>query len=559
MKECKIRNLIIYKGDYSSEAKYRPELSKLLIEHLGDGPYSNHEIVRKAITFSYNYFCDKFIELCNSETSLRFYQLILFQHEQSTELALLVNVEEYPHEISGDYIPVYRRVLKWILEQACDIALHNQEIHDDKFVKRAKEKLNELYFLGRMIFTDATLYAEQDMIEDVAEVKFDKDNYYTFDHKHHYDFIIQKITENNSIHAIKHVVDKSPVEDLKQIIESCFGLKYEYLTTVIQKIHELNKDKGGQYCGFDWEYLPMNVKLMFSSDYQKARELFTGLTLDRNNKLKLQELACRPQTMFRYLYRPITIWNVEGKDFAFIGLNGFTECIIQLVTNAIPWGKAPIEWMRNKCFKDYVHLKEDQHDKWLDDEVEKKLREINLPFHRNVSNINTKNGYLSLIQKDVGEIDFIIINHDQKKIYISDNKHLQSRYDMMNQKNDFSNFTKDKGGYNNQISNKVKWVEDNLDNLNYHHKDIYGDSEPSIIYYKVEGIFIINTPTFYMYNSDYRIYTVDIFAQKITGKLADPELVVTINTEGVLTTLTVKYPYFRKPNYQLIDSLNTEE
>lgn len=559
MKEFKIKHLTIYKGDAIPEKKYRPELSKLLIDNFGQGPYSDHDIARKAITVSFNYFCDKFLELCHSETSVRFYQLVLSQHEQAIELALFGNKNHYPEGITEEYIAIYRRILKWILEQACDIKLHNKEKHDDNFLKRAQTKLNELVFLGNMIFSDANLYAEQDMIEDVVEVKFDTDNYYVFGHKHHYDFILQKIQESNGVHSFKHVVDEKALEDLKTAIEKCFGLKYEFLTTVIVEIHKMNESKGGQYCGFGWESLPVSVQSMFGANPDQARILFKGLTLDRTNKLKLHDLACRPQTMFRYLYRPITIWNIEGEDFAVIGINGFKESIIQLATNAIPWGKAPEEWVSNKCFKEYIHFKEDEHDKWLDNEVEKRTKEKNLPFHRNVTNINSENGTLNLLIKDVGEIDFIIVNHELKKIYVADSKHLQGRYDMMTQKNDFSNFTKDKSGYNTQISNKIKWVKDNLPHLDFHNKSIYGQSEQSIISYDIEGIFIINTPTFYMYNSDYRIYTVDVFSEIITGKLKDPELTVIVDNVDTLTTFNIKYPYFKKPKYKLLDTLHTEE
>lgn len=558
MEEFKIKHLTIFKGDASPEIKYRPELSKLLLDNFGTGPYTDHDIARKAVTFSFNFFCDKFLEVCHSETSVRFYQLVLSQHEQAIELALFGNKSHYPEGITEEYIAVYRRILKWILEQVCDIKLHNDEKHDDKFLDRAKRKLNELVFLGDMIFSDANMYAEQDMIEDVVEVNFDKHNQYVFSHKHHYDFIIEKIQENQGIHSFKHVVDETALEDLKTAIENCFGLKYEFLTTVITEIHKINASKGGQYCGFGWESLPLSVQSRFGANADQARILFKGLTLDRTNKLKLHDLACRPQTMYRYLYRPITIWNIGGEDFAIIGINGFKESIIQLATNAIPWGKAPDEWISNKCFKEYVHSKEDEHDKWLDNEMEKKVREIKFPFHRNVTNIVTENGNLSLLVKDVGEIDFIIISHESKKIYIADSKHLQGRYDMMTQKNDFSNFTKDKG-YNKQIANKIKWASENILHLDFHNKSIHGQSEPSITAYEIEGIFIINTQTFYMYNSDYRIYTVDVFAQIITGQLKDPEWIVLVDHEDTLTKFNIKYPYFKKPNYKLLDTLHTEE
>jgi len=76
---------------------------------------------------------------------------------------------------------------------------------------------------------------------------------------------------------------------------------------------------------------------------------------------------------------------------------------------------------------------------------------------------------------------------------------------MITQKNDFSKFTKGKKPYNKQIENKINWIQENIENLNYHYKQEYGSGSPDITDYKIEGIFIINTPTFYMFNSEYRI------------------------------------------------------
>ena len=559
MKEFKVKDKVIFKSDYADEMKYRGQLSKMLIDRFGKGPYTNHSQARDALTFSYNYFCDRFLEKCNSETSLRFYQLILSQHEQVTEVALFAKKQDYPEGITEEYTAIYRRVLKWILEQACDIQLHNKEKLDDLFLSRSKSILNELVFLGDMIFMCATMYAEQDMIEDVVEIIFDENDLYIFGHKHHYNYVIQKIQQSYGVHSIKHVVDEAAIQDLKAALEKCFKIKYDNLGSIIATLHEMNKDKGGQYCAFGWESLPLSLESMFGADQSQARILYKGLTLDKKNKLKLNDLACKPQTMFRYLYRPILIWNIEGEDFAIVGKNGFTESIIQIATNAIPWGKAPKEWTINKCFKDYVHSKEDEHDTWLDDEVEKRLRDKRLSFHRNITSINSKKGKMSLNIPGVGEIDFIIVNHARKTIYISDCKHLQGRYDMMTQKNDYSNFTKDKTGYNQQITNKINWVKANISDLDFHNKTVYGVGETSIINYAIEGIFVINTPTFYMFNSDYRIYTVDVFVEIITGELRDPEMTVIQEGETELKSFKISYPYFKKPNYKLIDTLKTEE
>lgn len=558
MKKHSIKHLSIYKGNKEPEEKFRKDLSSQLIDKFGEGPYSEHNKVREAITFSFNYFCDEFLKICQNENSVRFYQFVLSQHEQAIEAAFFAKDHHYPEGISPEYIAVYRRILKWVLEQACDIDLHNQEKSDAKFLNRATNKLNELVFLGDMIFTCANVYAEQDMIEDVAEIVFE-DGLYVIKHKHHYDYIIQEIQQSYGVHSFKHVVEDKAVENLQEAIEDCFGLKYAFLTTVIQEIHKMNEDKGGQYCGFGWESLPLSVNSMFGADAEQARILYKGLTLDRDNKLSLKDIACKPQTMYRYLYRPILIWKIEGEDFAIVGMNGFTESIIQLTTNAIPWGKAPEEWLGNDCFKKYVHSKEDEHDKWLDDDVEQRLNDGELHFFRKITSIKSEGGFVSLNQKDVGEIDFIIIEHDRKRIYVADCKHLQGRYDMITQKNDFSNFTKGKKPYNKQIENKIKWVQENLENLNYHYKQEYGPECQDISGYDIEGIFIINTPTFYMFNSDYRIYTVDVVVDIIKGNLTDPEKTIVVEEEDSIKSFNIKYPYFKKLDYQLLDLLETEE
>ena len=552
MKEYRIRHLTIYKYNFQFENKYRDELSKLLIEKFGEGPYSTKELVRESISFCYDYFCEKFVEICNNEKSLSFYQLILSQHEQAIEAALFASDKDYPKGIDREYIALYRRILKWILEEACNVELKNVNESSNEFITRAKNVLNELCYVGDMIFTCANIYAEQDMIEDVAELIFDTENKYVITHKHHYDFIIESLQNNLNATSFKHVVDENAVSDLKDSIETCFGIKYDHFASIIAEIHEANKNKGGQYCPFGWDSLKLSIGSVYGEDIAESETFYKGLTLDKSNKLKINDLACKPHSMFRYMYRPITIWNVDGEEYAIVGKNAFTESIIQLSTNCIPWGKAPAEWIAKDCFKNFVHSKEDLHDKWLDDEVEKKLNEEGLRFFRNVTNLNSNLGAVTLNLPNVGEIDFIIIDHQLKKITVSDCKHLQGKYDMMSQKNDFANFTKNRG-YNTQIQNKIDFIAANIETIDFHNKSINGQSEPSLIDYSLEGIFIINQPTFYMYNSDYRIYTVDTFIERIKGKLVDSELLVTVVDENKTKIMKITYPYFRKPDYSLIE------
>ena len=229
---------------------------------------------------------------------------------------------------------------------------------------------------------------------------------------------------------------------------------------------------------------------------------FPAYVLDKINKMSLHDLVCKPYNLNRFIYRPIAIWKIDGKEFGVLGGNSWAESFIQLTTNSIPWGKAPKEWIANSCFKDYVHRKEDEHDKWLDDAVEQKITSIGLMYDRNVKNIKSNNAVHSIEVAGLGEIDFIIVSESLKKIFISDSKHLLGRYDIVNQKNDYNAFavgSKKTKPYNETLANKLAWFRANSKILEEHFKLKYKQSELSFDDFTFEGIFVVNSPTFYMY------------------------------------------------------------
>lgn len=549
---------LIYKGDNTAEGKFRKELSILLIEKFGKGPFEQ-EIIREIVVFSIDYYISKFREICHNETSVRFYQQVFRFHEDVTELTY--TTEEKTDEIDWHYIASYRRILKYILETACEVKMINGETVDAKFRKRFEPKINELLFLGGMILTCVGLYAEQGMVEDLAEVTFDKDDLYIFSRRHHYEFIIEHITKNLDSHLTKAIVDDSELAgfiDLKNAINDCFNFKYENAGYLIAAIHEQNKLAGGDIVGVEWKTLTVNLSQMFNVPLETAEQFFSGLRLDTTNKMSLLDLACKPYNLNRYIYKPILIWNIDGNDYALIGKSAWSETFIQLSSNAIPWGKAPKEWLENKCFKTYVHKKEDAHDKWLDDDIEKKLQNIGLMYDRNVKKINHDNTSTNIDVQGLGEIDFIIISEKTKTVYVSDCKHLLGRYDTMNMKNDFNAFSIGTKSYNETLKRKVIWFSKNIDLLTKHFNKKY-NSSIDISDYTVEGIFIINTPTFYMYNSEYRIYTVSQIESVLQGTFIDETFSILIQEDNQDKYLNVKYPYFQKPTYLKFDPFSDTE
>ncbi len=551
-----IRNKFkIYKGEKSAEPKFRVELSKILLEKFGRGPHTQEEI-QEILRCCLDFHIEKFREICMGETSYFFYQNVLMFHEEAVELAVKEKGKTHSNIITGEYLAVYRRILKFNLETGCEVKMKIVQ-PQKKDRERIERLLDDLLFLGDMILMSVSIYAEQGMIEDVGEIYFDKNDLYVFTRRHHYNTIFDYINEELGHAVEKMIIDEDGFEDLAKALKSCIGVSYHDAGSVVAAINEQLHFTGG----FGWESLPTSLETYHGVPYEKGELFFKGLTLSRDNKMSLLDLACKPNNLRRYLYRPIIIWNINDNDFAFCGPHAWTETIIQFTTNALPWGKGPEEWMGNKCFRDFVNRKEDAHDKWLDDAVELQLKESNVYYDRNVTGLHTNAGYVNIDVKGLGEIDFIIIAHDVKKIFITDCKHLMSRYDAANQKNDFNAFTKGSKktkSYNQTMTAKLEWFNVNKNILEEHFAIKNKLGKLPLTEYRIEGMFIINTPTLYMYNADYRIYTLNQVSAVLNGTYQDQTFVVHSEDENSTSLMHIKYPYFKKPKLLTIDPFDDD-
>lgn len=536
METFTIKGKVIYKYDNSYKDIHLRNLSNLLINKYGQREINDQKIVKNALLDSLDYYIDVFKKVCIEEKSLSFYQHILFLHDQATELRYKHYHEELQEPIDFRYIAKYRRILKFIIEQTCENNLISREPYTDFLMFRIKDTLNELMYLGEEIFKFLEILAEQDMIEDLATLYFDEQGYCIFNRKHHFNLVFNEIILPKwGASLIKEAYDEKAIEDFKNIIQKAYGIKIDDVSSFIATIHEQNKHKEGDYTGFNWSAFTYNFERFMNVPSNISYSFFKGLTLSRENKHDLSEISRKTYLLDKYLYRPIIIWKVDNIDFAFITKESWTESIIQLTTNAIPWGKAPMEWLKNKAVKKYVHSKEDVHDTWLDNEFEQLLKKHKIVFDRNIKNINGQN-----ILKDPGEIDFIVISISAKTIYLIDCKHLLGRYDFQSQKLDFYNFTESgkKKSYNKQIEKKLKWISKNISLIENHFNLELPD-------FKLEACFIINTPTLYMLNSKYRIYTIPDFEKVLTGKFKDVEF--EFIKDDIKYNIT--YPYFKKPEF----------
>lgn len=526
-------NLLVFKGDDSPRRIYLTELSKDITNKIEE-KYSVIQLIKTCV----DYFVNQFERICQSELSVKFYQQIFKFHEYATHIAWHENddsLKEY--NLDFKYLAKYRRILKFILEQGCDVKMHNKERMSYAFQTRVSEQLNKLIFLGEQILVFVSLYAEETMVNKSVSIEIDNEGLINVKRDFKYEFILKKIEEKIGNQIQKDVVDDSELaglNDFKDHVRKSLKVNYDDVGNLIAEIHEYNKEKGGDVVGVKFQDLVDNLNRLYGTDKIDANTFFQGLLLDRSNKMILLDLACKPNSIKRYLYKPIITWNIENEDYVLIGKNAWAETILQFVTNGIPWGKAPDIWLENKDFRKYVHSKEDAHDKWLDDTVEQKLIESDIYYNRNVKSINGINVDI----KGLGEIDFLAVSPTLRKVFIIECKHLMTRFDIPNQKNDYNAFTSGKKPFNETLKRKVQWCSENLKNIEDHMKNHNLD----ISDYDVEGVFVVNTPTIYMYNSEFRIYEISKLTEVLNGTYEDEKYNIINVDDGTMVELT--YPYF---------------
>jgi hypothetical protein len=547
MQEFKIGKYSILKGTKSAEPKYRIELSSKMVEAFGRGPFDQATIT-KILFFSRDYYIAEFEKILSHENSYIFYKKIMWFHEQATALRVDDEFNNLPEGITKGYIGEYRRILKLILEHGCLVELFSGEIKDRAFVNRFNPCLNDLLFLGHMIYRQSESIAEQSMIEDAHDVVFDGNGLYIFRRRHHYEIVFKHISEEINKHKQQYLIDPSGSEDFKIALTKCLQIDSDNLQFVIHEIMYHFQLESGDVISVSSDNFIKDIASRMKVAEHVVNKYFAALTLDANNKLSISDLVKKPHSLNRYLYRPFLKWKINGEYFYVFGNYSMFEAENTLILNTIPWGKMPSEWQDNACFADYVNRKKDKHDKWLDDEVEKIIISTGSPYQRSVKKIVTPAKTYSLLVKNLGEIDFLIVCPAIKKILIAECKHLTGRYDMVNWKNDYAHFTLgEEKAYNVRLGNKVRWFTENRRALLEHFDLLFRGSDLSLAAFAIEGVFFINSPTFYMYNSEFRIYTYDQIEMVITGKHEDPTFTLHVEAEESSITYFVKYPYFQKP------------
>lgn len=251
----------------------------------------------------------------------------------------------------------------------------------------------------------------------------------------------------------------------------------------------------------------------------KTDAYLRGLILDEENSDLLLSVLKPHNPKFRSRFRPIIKINIDGEDKYVTTQDIYFEAIVQLASGQYAHNELPDEWTKIKALKDAAKEIFKMHSKFLEENVESILKEKKYCYISNVTSLSNVSCVKApviikgqrLPKKTVGEIDFIIVDDTSKTIYVVDAKYLKPTFFYMSFPTDAEKFRED-NGYEFKLSNKIRWVADNIRLLSRQLK------RNNILEYGVEGFFITDNFVFYSIISKYPIIPISNFIEYISTR-----------------------------------------
>jgi len=531
------KNYITTNFEYSN--KYWKEFSNQYNLKFGNIEYSEFTLVNEILKFGLDYFINQFEQVVNQVNELGFFifvngfhnNSIEFYHDQLKGLSI--------HPINEVDLAVERRVYKLILEQSCNSELKGVDnfmssIYEKRFIY--KQTLECLLYLGYWIYSFSDFISKNSLIPNSIGVNFD-DNVCNILTYQPFPILFDHIMQDIPKHDKDCIVDVNGVNEFINVLNSAFNINYsEILLFLVEK----EKDEKLKNAIIFKDLLIKEICSKFGYTEIAVRNFFSGFTLCKSNKLSVNISVYKSQNLNRFLYRPILEIFADNKEIWIVNMNKWLESFTQIITNAILWQQCPSEWSKIKIITQHIENKSRSHEMLLISELSKILKQNNFIFDINIKSLKQiKGNNIPIIIQSVGEIDLCFIHPIHKTIYVCECKYNRSKFDLNNWRNDYSNFIE----YENQLSNKLKWITDNLDKLEQHFQKISGNDSLKIIDFYVKGIFLINAPTFYMYDGNYRAFTIYEFKRLLSNEFRS--IIYDLKNENNDKCFYVEHPYFK--------------
>ncbi|MBU3011105.1 hypothetical protein KO506_06805 [Polaribacter vadi] len=499
--------------------------------------YKNHIKVQEILKDCFTFLLNKLETLIEKENRFSFYLFCHNIHEDSIDIHFK-NLQGNDLPINEEKFAGSRRILKVILEQSTKYDLKGTENFSYEIDKNLSEYillLEEMIYVGEWAFITSENIARSQLFPKSIGILMKEEEVQYLTYQPYPIFFSHFFTELPKHDSDVKLTDC--IDDFKNLIKSKYSIEYDDLCYFIAEIITKPSNKLGVTI---FPEIIKNIKNNTSVNIEFIDSFYNGLKITKTNALDIDKCFYTNQDIGRHIYKPILEYNIDGKTFHVIGPNKWIESISQLNTNCFPFGLFPNEWKVNSHLKKFIEFIDNTHDKVLQNPIIEKLKNREIPYEIDILRFNSYKKQFINIEKTIGDIDILFIDTQGKNIYVSECKHNRSRFDYNNWKRDYSNF---KTKYESQLERKVNWAKLNKDIIENHFK--LRDKNPvnlDLANFDIKGIFIINAPTIYMFNSPYKCYTIHDFELLLNNEIVFNDF--QIYAEDRKKTYHIKHPYF---------------
>ncbi|WP_317897148.1 hypothetical protein [Aurantibacillus circumpalustris] len=537
----KLANIHIIEPNSIYKDKYWPKLTEIVWQKYGEQQVDDPLEVQPTLKACFEFLCSAFRNKLADIPNASFFVFVQDLHEDSIDLMKMLLHENY-FQINTEDFAASRRIMKYILEQGCTLDLVGHSSFSEEISENLDlyiSHLEELIYIGTWAFALCEYIARSQICKLSISLKVEE-NELTIYVNVPFNTLFKFVVEDNKRHNSSVVLSDS-ILGLKKVLNEKVNLNYDHLYGLI---YEQIKDDKFRFSVFNLDELIEKLE----RDYTYSREVldvfYSGLTINRNNVISVEEGILKTQDARRHMYRPILEYTIDGKKYWIIGGKKWAESLAQLTTNCIPFGQFPEEWKRIPDLYRFMKHCMDTHDSLLENPAIEIIEQVNLKYDRNIKSFKKKNNQgVSILKKDLGEIDILFIDENYGRIFVAECKHNRARFEFYNWRRDISNFEEK---YERQLSNKYNWVKSNRALVLEHFEVKYNCSIDKKDKFVVTPLFIINAPTLYMYDSEYLVFTLADFRLYLNQNHKEVEFDGEV--KGVKHT-------FRKPYFKNIQAL----
>lgn len=519
---------------------YWTELSQYINDKYFKDTVEIHEAekVQEILKDCFGFLSKKLSELIENEKRFSFYLFCHNLHEDSIDI-YIKQLEGFRLPFNEEKFAASRRILKIILEQSTK--------YDSKgcpnFFVEMKNNLDEycvllekMIYVGEWTFISSEYIARSQLFPKAISITMNSSELTYLTHQPYplfFSYIFNELPNHDSDVALSDCID-----DFKKVIEDKYDISYDNLCYFIAEILNKPANKLGVTI---LHSIIDNIKKNTKVNPNFIDSFYKGLTITKENALDIEKCFYNNQDLNRYIYRPILEYTIDQKTYHVIGPNKWGESLSLLSTNCFPFGLFPEEWKTNVDLKKFIEKIDNTHDKILQEPIINKLIEKLFPYEVDIKSFQTHKKQFINISSSVGDIDILFLDTRNKIIYVCECKHNRSRFDYNNWKRDYANFQEK---YEKQLERKVNWASQSIEIIENHFKLRKVNPIPDIDLSKfsIEGIFIINAPTLYMFNSKYRCYTIYDFSKIINNEPVFIDFHLSVEDQN--KTYIIKHPYF---------------